>query len=171
MEDKEEILWKHGYKVHFDYDFKCVYISLPIYGEEDALPETCDLEDFEQWLDEKELREARAIALERRVLDGVPLDIAYQEEVIERCWKKHSDEIDERVEEWDKTETVIRNVQGYEVRLYTSISEVESYITYYVEMEIPLELYEKLSADEIIDLFQEMLEEMNYPDLGLPEFI
>ena len=171
MEDKEEILWNHNYKVHINYDLKEVYISLPIYGEEDRLPEGLDLEDFEQWLDEKELREVRAIVLERRVLDGVPLDVAYQEEITERCWQKLSKEIDERVEEWDKTETVIRNVQGYEVRLYTSISEVESYITYYVEMEIPLELYEKLSADEIMDLFQEMLEEMDYPDLGLPEFI
>jgi len=169
MEDKIDKLWSKGFDVKGDSDY--VYIRRPIYGEEARLPEMCDLEDFEQWLSEKDLKEIRADALERAIFDGVPFDTAYEEEVLDACWNQLKEEIDERVETWEDTETVVRQIDGYEVSLYTLISESDGYITYWIEMELPRELYEKMSADEIMDLFDEMLEEMDYPDLGIAEII
>ena len=169
MEGKLDVLWGKGYKITTQGGY--VYISLPIYGESTTLPEMCDLEDFEGWLNEEELREAKASALERAIYGSISFDEAYQDEVLEMCYEKMIDEIRERVEVWEGTDGVIRMINDYEVRLYTLTDEYDGWITYLVEMQIPVELFEKMSADEIEDLFHEMLEEMDYPDLGITEII
>jgi len=169
MEDKESVLWSKGYQVKFQGT--CVYIWCPIYGEEATLPEMCELEDFEDWLDDKEKREVRARALERTVLDGASYKMAYEDEVLEMCYEKLREEVNERIEIWENVKTVHRKINGYDVYLYTFVGENDGYVTYYVEMEIPEELYDQMDADAIIDLFDSMLEEMDYPDLGISEFI
>ncbi|RLC77863.1 MAG: hypothetical protein DRJ03_26150 [Chloroflexi bacterium] len=167
--DKETILWQNGFQVKFHGTH--VYIWRPIYGEDATLSADWGIEDLEEWLDDNEIRQARANALERAIFSQIPFDIAYEEEVGEICYEKIKQEIDERVEAWDSTKTVHRVIKGFDVYLCTFVDEMDGYVTYYVEMEIPEELYDQMDANAIMDLFDEMLEEMDYPDLGIAEFI
>ena len=171
MKDKEMVLLSKGFDVKFNEHWRCVYISTPIYGEETSLPETFEILDYEEWLDEDELREVKANALECAIYGNISFKEAYEEGLLNRCWEKMQEEINERIDAWENVPKVERKINGETVEMYTSWNESDGYITYSVTLEMSIELYEKLSVEQIMDLFEEMIEQLNYPDLGLPEFI
>jgi len=159
--DKRCELESNDYEVE-EFD-DCVVIKLLLLYESIYL-EAFDVSDYEYFLEEHEIRQCKAKALELAVKDGLKYREAYENLVGQLAQDKYEKSIKDNIKTWQDVPVLTKQVNGYKVSMYTLFEERGEYVYYYVAMKLPISLWNQLSADKIMELYDEMICEIALPN-------